>query len=108
VRQNKLKHGTFADVMARAVGRKSVLSELCLPLAKKNGVFIAMKGSKAEEEHEVGKKAIALLGGEVNQIYTFTLPKEDSERSIILIDKKRTTAKKYPRKPGTPGREPIE
>ena|SRR5699024_1653235 len=106
--RNKQKRGTFDIVMARAVARMSVLSELCLPLAKKNGVFIAMKGSKAEEELEVGKKAIGLLGGEVNQIYTFTLPKEDSERSIILIDKKRTTAKKYPRKPGTPGREPIE
>jgi len=106
--RNKQKRGTFDIVMARAVARMSVLSELCLPLAKKNGVFIAMKGSKTEEELEVGKKAIGLLGGEVNQIYTFTLPKEDSERSIILIDKKRTTAKKYPRKPGTPGREPIE
>ncbi|MEN2766791.1 16S rRNA (guanine(527)-N(7))-methyltransferase RsmG [Ornithinibacillus xuwenensis] len=99
---------SYDTVMARAVARMSVLSELCLPIVKKNGVFIAMKGAQAKEELDVASTAIEVLGGQVNSIHTFTLPEEESERSIILIDKKRQTPKKYPRKPGTPNKEPIE
>lgn len=98
----------FDVVMARAVARMSVLSELCLPFSKKNGTFIAMKGAQAREELTDAKKAIKVLGGEINMINTFTLPKEDSERSIIVIDKKIKTPKKYPRKAGTPNRKPIK
>jgi len=98
----------FDIVMARAVARMSVLSELCLPFSKNKGVFIAMKGAQAKEEIVDSKKAIKLLGGKVNNINTFILPKEDSERSIIIIDKKTKTPKKYPRKAGTPNRKPIK
>ena len=99
---------SFDTVMARAVARMSVLSELCIPLVKKNGVFIAMKGAQATEELETGKIAIEVLGGEIESSNTFTLPEENSERSIVLVRKKRQTPKKYPRKPGTPNKEPIE
>ncbi|MBU5467470.1 16S rRNA (guanine(527)-N(7))-methyltransferase RsmG [Virgibacillus sp. MSJ-26] len=106
--KNKQMRESFDIVTARAVARMSVLSELCLPLVKKMGVFIAMKGSKADEEVNIADKAIRLLGGDIKEMKTFTLPQEDSERSIILIDKNRKTPKKYPRKAGTPGKEPIE
>lgn len=95
-------------VMARAVARMSVLSELCLPFIKKNGVFLAMKGAQANDELKDSNKAISLLGGEVTDMKTFTLPKEDSERSIIMVKKKVKTPKKYPRKAGTPNRNPIK
>ncbi len=49
--------------MARAVARLSVLSELCLPLVKVGGTFIAMKGAAANEEIENGKYALEVLGG---------------------------------------------
>lgn len=97
----------FDVVMARAVARMSVLSELCLPFSKKDGVFIAMKGAQANEEIIDSKKAIKLLGGKVNKVDTFTLPQEESERSIIIIDKKMKTPNKYPRQAGTPNRKPI-
>src|SRR5699024_7320167 len=106
--KNKQKRESFDVVTARAVARMSVLSELCIPLVKRNGVFIAMKGSKAEEEINVSKKAIRLLGGEVKKVETFILPKEESERSNIIIVKKQKTPKKYPRKPGTHAKCPIE
>ncbi|WP_249872273.1 16S rRNA (guanine(527)-N(7))-methyltransferase RsmG [Oceanobacillus saliphilus] len=110
--ENFGKNGQFREsfdiVTARAVARMSVLSELCLPLVKKDGVFIAMKGSQAEEELHNGKHSIELMGGETNAIHTFKLPQEDSERSIVIIDKKRKTPKKYPRKAGLPNKEPIE
>lgn len=99
---------SFDVVTARAVARMSVLSELCLPLVKKEGRFIAMKGSQGKEELEKAKKAIFILGGKVEDIHTFTLPKEESERSIIVIRKTKNTPKSYPRKAGTPNRNPIE
>lgn len=98
----------FDVVMARAVARMSVLSELCLPFNKINGVFIGMKGAQANVELNDSKKAIKILGGELNKIDTFTLPKEESERSIIIIDKKKSTPKRYPRQAGTPNRNPIK
>jgi 16S rRNA (guanine527-N7)-methyltransferase len=99
---------TFDVVSARAVARLSVLSELCLPLVKVGGHFIAMKAANAKEELEMGKKAIALLGGKVEEMFVFTLPIENSERNIIVIKKEKQTPKKYPRKPGTPNKMPIE
>src|SRR5699024_8566719 len=98
---------SFDLVTARAVARLSVLSELCLPLVKKNGTFLVMKGAQATDELEDAKQAIEVLGGSVQSHESFTLPEEDSERSVILIDKKRKTPKKYPRKAGLPNKNPI-
>ncbi|MDM5329531.1 16S rRNA (guanine(527)-N(7))-methyltransferase RsmG [Neobacillus sp. CF12] len=95
-------------VTARAVARMSVLSELCLPLVKVGGHFIAMKAAHANDELTAGQKAITTLGGKLEQKFTFTLPMEESERNILVIKKEKQTPKKYPRKPGTPGKMPIE
>lgn len=105
---NKEFRGSFDIVTARAVARMSVLSELCIPLCKKDGVFIAMKGSQASDELDIGMKAISQLGGQHNRTETLLLPFENSERSIIFIDKLKNSPKKYPRKPGVPNRNPIE
>ncbi|MFD1040313.1 16S rRNA (guanine(527)-N(7))-methyltransferase RsmG [Virgibacillus byunsanensis] len=98
---------SYDVVTARAVARMSVLSELCLPLVKKNGVFIAMKGSQTDEELQDAKPAIEILGGELRTVHTFSLPEENSERTIVQIDKRRKTPRKYPRKAGTPNKSPI-
>lgn len=98
---------SFDLVTARAVARLSVLSELCLPLVKKGGQFVALKGSQGNEELEDAQFAIFVLGGEVKTVNEFTLPLEESMRQIITIDKLRQTPKKYPRKPGTPNKEPL-
>ncbi|MDY0404125.1 16S rRNA (guanine(527)-N(7))-methyltransferase RsmG [Virgibacillus sp. 179-BFC.A HS] len=97
----------FDIVTARAVARMSVLSELCLPLCKKGGMFIAMKGAKAEDELKEAQAAIEVCGGQVQAVHDFQMPLEQSERSIMMIEKKRNTPKKYPRKAGTPGKDPI-
>lgn len=106
--QRKDVRESFDLVTARAVARLSVLSELCLPLVKKNGVFAALKAAAADEELKAGQKAIKVLGGELEQVHSFTLPVEESERNIMLIRKMKSTPKKYPRKPGTPNKSPIE
>ena len=106
--QRKEKRESYDLVTARAVARLSVLSELCLPLVKKEGLFVALKASAADEEMQAGKKAVTVLGGEVVEKHSFVLPLEESERNIIVIEKKKQTPKTYPRKPGTPNKSPIE
>jgi 16S rRNA (guanine527-N7)-methyltransferase len=106
--QNTQFREQFDLVTARAVARLSVLSELCLPLAKVDGMFVAMKGASAKEELSQGQAAIKILGGELMEEYQFQLPTEQSERSIFIINKVKKTPKKYPRKPGTPNKLPLE
>ncbi|GHP13447.1 ribosomal RNA small subunit methyltransferase G [Lentilactobacillus fungorum] len=97
----------FDVVTARAVARMAVLSELCLPLAKVGGKLIAMKAAKAEDELVDAKAAIQVLGGQVASDNDFLLPISNEPRHIIVVNKLKSTPKKYPRKPGTPNREPI-
>ncbi|KIL53191.1 16S rRNA (guanine(527)-N(7))-methyltransferase RsmG [Jeotgalibacillus campisalis] len=105
--QNKVYRETYDLVTARAVARLSVLSELCLPLAKPGGTFVAMKAANATDELEDAKRAIKLLGGGNIEVQSFELPIEFSDRSIMMIKKSASTPKKYPRKPGTPNKSPL-
>lgn len=95
-------------VTARAVARMSVLSEYCLPFCRVGGNFLALKGSNVERELLDAKKAIKTLGGKIFNQILFQLPKEESERSIVWIKKEKATPSKYPRKAGTPNRNPIK
>ncbi|WP_374055339.1 16S rRNA (guanine(527)-N(7))-methyltransferase RsmG [Rossellomorea sp. FM04394] len=106
--KNKAHREKYDMVTARAVARMSVLSELCLPLVKRGGFFVAMKASNVNEELSNAKKAIGMLGGQTDKMYSFILPEEESERNIVKIDKVKETPNKYPRKPGTPNKLPLE
>lgn len=105
--QDTHRRDSYDVVMARAVARLSVLSEFCMPLCKNDGSFIAMKGTNATEEIQESKRALKVLGGGSPLIHTFTLPVEESERSIVITVKQQQTPNKYPRKPGTPKKDPI-
>lgn len=107
VGQNKLYRERFDIVTARAVARMSVLSEYCLPLVKKGGYFVASKGPKAEDELDDGKKALEVLGGKLIKDEELTLPASEEERTLVLVQKVKSTPKKYPRQAGTPRRKPI-
>lgn len=93
----KEKREWFDVVTARAVARLNVLAELCLPLVKLNGYFIAMKGTIAGEEINEAKKAISILGGKIVDRLSFDLPDGAGEREIIVIKKVQATPTKYPR-----------
>jgi 16S rRNA (guanine527-N7)-methyltransferase len=67
-----------------------------------------MKAAAAKEELDAGKRALQVLGGKVQEIHSFELPMENSERTILVIEKVKKTPKKYPRKPGMPNKLPIE
>lgn len=96
----------FDAAAARAVASMPVLLEYCLPLVKTGGIFIAMKGS-SEEKAAVSKKALEILGGEIEEARNFVLPGSDIKRSIIIVRKVRQTPTKYPRKAGKPSKEPL-
>ena len=79
-----------------------------LPAVKVNGICICMKAGNVETELKEARKAIEILGGKVEKIENIILPDTDIERAIIIIRKVKQTPKKYPRKPGTPSKEPIK
>ena len=82
---------------ARAVARLPMLCELCLPLTKVGGCFIAMKAQSAALEIEEAKKAIEILGGKIENVLGLRLPNEIGTRAIIIIRKIKSTPAKYPR-----------
>ena len=105
--KNKAYREKFSVSTSRAVANLSTLAEYLLPFLKVNGKCICMKGVEIEEELNSAKNAIKILGGVLENKEVFKLPKSDLGRSIILIKKLKNTPNKFPRKPGTPAKEPI-
>lgn len=107
IAQNKLHREKYDIAVARAVAPLNVLSEYLLPFVSVDGYAICMKGSKGKEEVKDAEKSIEILGGKVLNIEEFCLPKTEMERTIVKIEKVKNTDKKYPRKAGTPSKEPL-
>lgn len=97
----------FDFCASRAVANLSTLTELCIPFVKKGGYFISYKSEKVREELSAGKKAIEILGGKMKDILEYQLPDSDMNRSLVIIEKEKNTPKKFPRKAGTPAKEPL-
>lgn len=93
--------------VSRAVANLSSLSEYCLPYVKTGGSFIPYKSGSVDEEVRQAEKAIHVMGGKLKKTLHFQLPDTDMERSFVIIDKKKSTPKQYPRKAGLPTKEPI-
>lgn len=105
--KNKTHREKYDIATSRAVAALNVLVELMLPAIKVGGICICMKGNNAEEEIVDAKKAIKELGGEIIKVEKIVLPELNLERNIVIIKKVKQTPNKYPRKPGTPQKEPI-
>ena len=93
----KEKREFFDIVTARAVARLNVLAELCLPLTKIDGYFVAMKGQSGDDELKEAKKAIELLGAKFEKKVEFELPNDAGKRIILVFKKIKPTPSKYPR-----------
>lgn len=104
--KNKNYRENMDIVVSRAVARLRILAEYMLPFVKKNGICICMKGPNIEEEIEESKKSLEILGGKIEKIEHIVLP-GDLERNIILIRKIKETPSRYPRKAGTPVKQPL-
>lgn len=96
---------TFDVVVSRAVANMATLSELCLPFLKVGGIFIALKGPKADEELEAAQNAIKILGGQVKEIERFKI--DDNDRVNIIVEKIHPSKKKYPRGKNQAKKNPL-
>jgi 16S rRNA (guanine527-N7)-methyltransferase len=105
--RNKNYRESFDIAVSRAVARLPILCEYCLPFVKKGGHFIALKGMQYNDEADEATKAIKVMGGSKTEIRPVKLPELDDKRAVITITKTMPTPKAYPRKAGTPTKNPI-
>lgn len=104
----KDKRENYDVSVSRAVANLPVLLEYLLPFVKVGGRCICMKGMNIDEEIKSSKRALMELGGEIETIDSFTLPKTDLQRNVIIIKKIKHTPNKYPRKAGVAIKNPIK
>ena len=83
------------------------MSESCLPYVKTGGYFISYKSGTVQEEVEQAQKAVKILGGKIQDVVYFQLPDSEIQRSLVVIEKIKATPGRYPRKAGTPLKEPL-
>lgn len=97
----------FDLCVSRAVANLSSLSEYCLPFVKKDGCFVSYKSAESDQEITDAKNAIFLLGGKTGEIEKYQVPGSDMGRALVKINKVKQTPKSYPRKAGTPSKNPL-
>lgn len=105
-RQNNFRE-SFDLCISRAVANMSTLSEYCLPFVKIGGTFIAYKGPNCREEIENAELAMEKLGGEVYGVFYNEIEGFEFDHVLVYIEKIKSTPKKFPRKAGTPAKEPL-
>ena len=88
---------TFDLAVSRAVAALPVLCELCLPLVKPGGKFLAMKSVESDAELAASQHAIAILGGAVEAVRDYAIPGTDVRHRLIVVEKVKKTPEKYPR-----------
>ncbi|SMC00189.1 16S rRNA (guanine527-N7)-methyltransferase [Thermanaeromonas toyohensis ToBE] len=98
---------SFDLALVRAVAELRVLVEYGLPLLKLGGKLVAYKGPRAEEEVEEARRALSLVGGEVEGIWRGRLPGVGEERKIVIIRKTIPTSPAWPRRAGIPSKRPL-
>ncbi|CUH95774.1 Ribosomal RNA small subunit methyltransferase G [Propionispora sp. 2/2-37] len=103
----KLEREQHDVALSRAVARLNVLSELCLPMVKPGGYFVALKGAQYLQEIKEGQSAVSLLGGRIEEVKPVSLPGLQDVRAVIYIRKITATPVQYPRKAGTPEKKPL-
>lgn len=106
--KNKKHREKYDIATSRAVANLNILVEYMLPAVRNNGICICMKAGNIQDEIKEAEKAIEILGGKIEKVEKLILPDTQIERNIVIIKKVKSTPMKYPRKPGTPAKEPIK
>lgn len=105
--QDPLYREQFDISIARAVAEMRVLAELCLPFVRVGGSWVAAKGHDPEAELNDASNAILQLGGVLSSIETVESVAPEGKRTAIVVRKKHFCKSRYPRKPGTPKKQPL-
>jgi len=98
---------SFDVAVCRALAELRVALELCIPLVKVGGYFIAYKGPKASGEIETAKNALRILGARIREVKTYSLPQTGAGRCLVVVEKVSQTPGRFPRKPGIPEKRPL-
>ena len=106
--KNKAHREQYDLCVSRAVANMAVLAEYCLPFIKMGGCLMAYKGPDADREVEEARKALFLLGGQVEEIREGNLKEFGIDHKVVIIKKVKNTPSKFPRKAGTPAKEPLK
>lgn len=97
----------FDVAVARAVAPLAVLAEYLLPFVKVGGKTLCWKGPGLMDELPQGRKAAFLLGGQVGEAVPCPFPGREWQHQLLSIQKTGKTARQYPRKAGTPSKQPL-
>jgi 16S rRNA (guanine527-N7)-methyltransferase len=97
----------FDVAVARAVAALPILAELCLPLVKVGGRFIAMKGDISNQERMEGETAAAILGGGEVSLLPVEAFEGGGRRCLVVVPKRSSTPAGFPRRPGLPAKRPL-
>ena len=88
----------FDVVTSRAVAELHLLAELCLPLVKVGGLFLAMKNPDCDEEAARGDFAVRTMGGRIREIRRYDIPGADATHAVVVVKKVKQTPPQYPRR----------
>ena len=91
--------------VARAVAPLNLLLEYLLPYVKVGGAALCWKGPAVYEEQEAGQRAAQLLGGQLGEVIDLKMP--GRSHLVQVVRKVKPSHKKYPRKAGAPGKDPL-
>ena len=106
--RNPAHRERYDVAVARAVAPLPVLCELLMPFVRIGGHMACYKGPAAADELEAGARAARLLGGGAVSALPVDIPSQPEWRHCVLLCRKeQKTVRQYPRKAGTPGREPL-
>lgn len=106
--RNPMYRETYDLCVSRAVANLATLSEFCVPFVQVGGSFVSYKAGDCGEEVAESSKAVDRMGGKVEQTIEYVVPTSDLNRVLLKIKKEKPTPKAYPRKAGTPAKEPIK
>lgn len=106
--QNPAFRETYDWAVARAVAQLSELAEYLLPLVRRGGAMLAMKGETGPLEAQQSSRVLDILGGELDRVVHLTLPGVREDRYLVVVKKESSTPKKFPRRVGVPGKNPLD
>ncbi|GJP31691.1 hypothetical protein CLOM_g23558 [Closterium sp. NIES-68] len=107
VGRDPIHREAFDVAVARAVAEMRVLNELCLPLVRVGGAFIAAKGPNPQEEIEAATNSASLLGAQLARVYEVASSSTNGQRTAVIYQRVLPTPSKYPRRPGMPSKRPL-
>ncbi|MGL5821453.1 MAG: 16S rRNA (guanine(527)-N(7))-methyltransferase RsmG [Sarcina sp.] len=99
---------SFDIATSRAVANMSMLAEFCMPYVKVGGYFIPLKGPSIDEEMQKGTNAVKILGGVVKEVIEVEIEETDLKHNLVVVNKIKPCAKKYPRNMGNIKKNPLK